>query len=108
MRHGPHHGAQKSTTTGIALLFAAASNVAESVISIGASGGASAVLHCPQRVVRPRASNARRFARPQFAQFTITPLVSLRGFTLSTPNSQRPSPKAQAVWELGVGFIVRG
>jgi hypothetical protein len=38
MRHGPHHGAQKSTSSGTALLFAAASKTAESPISIGDEG----------------------------------------------------------------------
>ena len=43
MRQGPHHGAQKSTTTGMSLCAIAASNVAASGVSIGSPGGLMAV-----------------------------------------------------------------
>src|ERR687891_299844 len=50
MRHGPHHAAQKSTTSGIALVLAAALNADEEAASNAASGGGSIDLHFGQRV----------------------------------------------------------
>ena len=43
MRHGPHHGAQKSTTTGTGALWTIASNDATSDASTGSPGGGSVV-----------------------------------------------------------------
>jgi hypothetical protein len=51
-RHGAHHGAQKSTTTGSVDLVTSASNEAASGTSIGADGAGSGVPHLPQRVGR--------------------------------------------------------
>ena len=50
MRQGPHHAAQKSTTSGMALLLAAALNAADEVASNAAPGGGSIDLHFAQRV----------------------------------------------------------
>ena len=49
MRQGPHHGAQKSTTTGRSLCVTAASKLAASGVSIGSPGGAIPAWHLPQR-----------------------------------------------------------
>src|SRR6476620_3208657 len=53
IRHGPHHGAQKSTTTGCPALRIRASNVSTLGTSIGSAGAGNGVLHLPHRVSRP-------------------------------------------------------
>src|SRR6186713_3497179 len=78
MRHGPHHGAQKSTISGRVLLIAAASNCAVSVISTGTATGPTEALQLPQRVVLPSDAYASRFGRPQLEQVTMTPVASAR------------------------------
>src|SRR3954452_20597061 len=50
MRDGPHHGAQKSTTTGRSEAAIAASNAAALGVSIGSPGAPSDAWHLPQRV----------------------------------------------------------
>src|SRR5204862_5468135 len=52
MRHGPHHGAQKSTTTGRPAPRTSASNEVTVGTSIGSAGAPSVVLHRPQRASR--------------------------------------------------------
>jgi hypothetical protein len=49
MRHGPHHGAQKSMTTGTLALDRSASNVRSSSIDTGESAAASGLLQAPHR-----------------------------------------------------------
>ena len=53
--HGPHHSAQKSTTTGTAAFATSASNVAASGTSMGAAGEGNGVWHLPHRVGRSSA-----------------------------------------------------
>jgi hypothetical protein len=43
MRHGPHHGAQKSTSTGKEDFVIVASKLCSSVTSIGSTGGGSSL-----------------------------------------------------------------
>ena len=64
MRHGPHHGAQKSTTTGIDDVEIAASNEDVSGTSIGAAGCGSGVWHLAQREDRPSVLMAKAVGRP--------------------------------------------
>ena len=53
MRQGPHHGAQKSTTTGIDDVEVAASNADASGTSTGVAGCGNAAWHLAQRADRP-------------------------------------------------------
>jgi len=48
-RHGPHHGAQKSTTTGSDVDEISASNVRASGTSTGSGGSERAAWHEPHR-----------------------------------------------------------
>jgi hypothetical protein len=52
MRHGPHHGAQKSTTTGWEDPAIKASNTLSFGTSIGSAAGGMAVLQRPHRAWR--------------------------------------------------------
>src|SRR3954465_13498988 len=76
MRHGPHHGAQKSTTTGTADALIAASNAGASATSRGSAGAPSVVWHLPQRVSAFSFANARRLRWPHDGHCTIAPLLS--------------------------------
>ena len=51
--HGPHHGAQKSTSTGKADRLVSASKTRSLLRSIGSRGGCNSFLHWPQRNVCP-------------------------------------------------------
>ena len=53
MRQGPHHGAQKSTTTGIDDVEVAASNAAASGTSTAVAGRVNAAWHLAHRADRP-------------------------------------------------------
>ena len=53
IRQGPHHGAQKSTTTGRGDDAMSASNVAASGTSTGSAGEVSSVRQAPHRVLDP-------------------------------------------------------
>src|SRR5207247_8697183 len=66
--HGPHHGDQKSTTTGRAECVVNASNARSFATSIGSPGALSSVPHFPQRPVPPSLSYFRRLRWPQFGQ----------------------------------------
>src|SRR3954447_11003161 len=65
IRHGPHHGAQKSTRTGI-VAWIAASNVSRSASRIQGSG----LWQCPHRGT-PSAATGTRLRFPQCSQVTI-------------------------------------
>src|SRR4051794_35757021 len=65
MRHGPHHGAQKSTRTGI-VAWIAASNVSRSASAIHGS----ALWQFPHRGT-PSAATGTRLRFPQCSQVTI-------------------------------------
>src|SRR3954463_7324891 len=76
MRHGPHHGAQKSTTTGRCDEATAASNAAASGVSTGTPGAASGAWHLPQRVCAVSRGYARRLRWPHEGHGTTTPFES--------------------------------
>jgi hypothetical protein len=56
IRQGPHHGAQKSTTTGTAALLIRKWKSTSDSISIGAVGPVSGCLQRPQRIWFPSRS----------------------------------------------------
>src|SRR6185437_1614887 len=71
MRHGPHHAAQKSTSTGTLLSRKISSNSAVSTCTGSAMGG-SAALHAPHRPASARCFAGIRFAFPQEPQLRST------------------------------------
>src|SRR5262245_64184827 len=85
IRQGPHHGAQKSTTTGSPALLTRASKTASLGTSMGSDGGGKAVLHRPQRASRPE--NGRRFRWPQEGHVVMKPRSSSSMFLLMAPRS---------------------
>src|SRR5271166_1960999 len=70
-RHGPHHAAQKSTSTGTRAFWIISSNSAESTSS-GSSTGGKEDLHAPHCPVSARCSAGMRFLCPQALQARIT------------------------------------
>jgi len=58
IRQGPHHSAQKSTTTGSGDDSISAWNAADDETSIGSDGSGNVAWHLPHRAVRP---NGTRF-----------------------------------------------
>src|SRR5262245_46315771 len=90
IRQGPHHGAQKSTTTGSPALRTSASNTATLGISTGSDGGGSALLHLPQRASRPE--NGSRFFWPHEAQEVMKPRSSSWRLLLMAPQSILAGP----------------
>jgi hypothetical protein len=76
MRQGPHHGAQKSTTTGNGDCATSASNVAASGTSNGSPGSDSVVWHLPQRASAASRENAMRLRWPQTGHVMMTPVLS--------------------------------
>jgi hypothetical protein len=52
MWHGPHHGAQKSTSTGTGDFATSASNAVALPMSTGADGAGKLVWHFAHRIVR--------------------------------------------------------
>src|SRR3954462_14675061 len=80
--HGPHHGAQKSTRTGI-VAWIAASNVSPSASVIHGSG----LWQLPHRGT-PSAATGTRLRFPQCSQVTIAVRVVAIG---------RPGPQAAVV-----------
>lgn len=75
-RHGPHQGAQKSTTIGRGAVASIASNTAALATSIGTAGGDSGVWQRPHRVSRSSEAYTRRLTWAHCAQPTSTPRVS--------------------------------
>src|SRR4051812_30109323 len=75
-RHGPHHGAQKSTMTGSSVDLRSTSNVAASGTSTGSRGGASVARHAPQRLVASRFAERNRLVFPHDAHGTRMPVLS--------------------------------
>ncbi len=73
IRHGPHHGAQKSTTTGTGACWTMVSNAAASAASTGSAGGDSDAWQFPQRIARSSVANRRRFVLPHDGQRASTP-----------------------------------
>lgn len=65
MRHGPHHSAQKSTTTGHGASRTSASKSASASTWIGAAGGDRACLQRPHLGCRSSLPNGTRFSAPQ-------------------------------------------
>jgi hypothetical protein len=76
IRQGPHHGAQKSTTTGKGDDAMSASNVAASATSSGSAGDVSCVRQAPHRVLDPRVAWRSRLVFPQAGHAVKTPLRS--------------------------------
>src|SRR4029079_11655579 len=76
MRHGPHHGAQKSTTTGSSDAAMAESKTSADGLAIGSPGAPSAAWHLPQRVSAASLTNGSRLRCPHDGQATIAPLLS--------------------------------
>src|SRR6266481_6038604 len=71
IRHGPHHSAQKSTSTGTRALCVISSNCSGST-SNGSFIGDSGDLHAPQRPVSARCLAGTRFFCPQVVQARMT------------------------------------
>src|SRR5687768_4937470 len=71
MRQGPHHAAQKSTSTGTVALAVTSSKSAASA-SMGSLTGGSAAWHDPQRPVSATRSGGTRFLTPHDGQGRIT------------------------------------
>ena len=65
MRHGPHHGAHRSTTTGMDAASATSANVSSPASAIQGSGW----WQLPQRGI-PAAAAGTRLRRPQLRQRT--------------------------------------
>jgi hypothetical protein len=74
--HGPHQGAQKSTSTGSADCVVKASKARSLATSIGSPGALSSVPHFPQRPVPPSLSYFKRLRWPHFGQVINTPRSS--------------------------------
>src|SRR6266704_1087427 len=70
IRHGPHHAAQKSTSTGTRAAWTMLSKVSGSA-SIGSAIGGSSALHAPHRPVSARCSGGTRLLFPQAGHFRI-------------------------------------
>ncbi|KZO58414.1 hypothetical protein M3E00_05255 [Dietzia cinnamea] len=68
-RHGPHHGAHTSTSTGML----DSSTTAWKSASFASTTQGSGVLHFPQRGV-PSATTGMRFLAPQFPHTTVVVL----------------------------------
>lgn len=71
-RHGPHQGAQTSTTTGSELLVSCRSNMAASM-SAGTPVNKGR-LHLPHFAFKPSLSPGRRLTAPQCTQTTVSSL----------------------------------
>ena len=78
IRHGPHHSAQKSTSTGKRDDPTRASKSAAEGTATGSPGGASTVWQRPQRVDCPSVENVSRLAAPHDGQVTTSPRASIR------------------------------
>src|SRR5215471_13709951 len=76
IRHGPHHAAQKSASTGTFASFTISSNCCTSTFN-GSSTGGSADLHFPQRPVSARWRAGTRFLVPQTLQNKVGILMLL-------------------------------
>ena len=74
--HGPHQGAQKSTTIGSADFPTTASNSAAPLASIGLEGRTSSERHSLHRKLRPRCSKTSRLRRPHRGQEQTRPRAS--------------------------------
>src|SRR5438477_954108 len=74
-RHGPHQGAQKSTSTGQGDLPTRSAKSFGSVTGYGSLGRGRAILQFPQRAFWPSRAAGMRFCEPQEAQRTITALT---------------------------------
>src|ERR1700722_19627692 len=70
MRQGPHHSAQKSTSTGTLLAPTISSN-SGGPAAIGSDIGGKATLHAPHRPVSATCFAGIRFGFPQDGQFRI-------------------------------------
>src|SRR5580698_3433010 len=71
MRQGPHHAAQKSTSTGTLLWLTISSNSAGSA-AMGSAMAGNGDLQAPQRPASARCLDGIRFCLPQDGQFLIT------------------------------------
>ena len=70
MRQGPHHAAQKSTSTGTLLSRITSSN-SSGPTSVGSATGASGDLQAPHFPVSARCLAGTRLGFPQDAQFRM-------------------------------------
>src|ERR1041385_9214879 len=98
IRHGPHQGAQKSTTTGSDDEPTAASKVVASDTSTGSAGAVNAARQLPQRVTWPSVPKRRRLVLPHDAHGTRTPCWSsleVDMLTTKTPFSQWACPNPE-------------
>src|SRR6185437_1368147 len=73
-RQGPHHAAQKSTSTGTFAPCTISSNSAV-VTAIGSSTGPRSALHAPHRPVSARCPAPVRFFCPQLLHVLMIPIV---------------------------------
>ncbi len=76
IRHGPHHCAQKSTTTGKADSAINRSKTGARSISTGSPGADKSTWHLPQRKVDPSRPYAIRFRVPHCGQGATSPSSS--------------------------------
>jgi hypothetical protein len=76
MRHGPHHAAQKSTTTGTDAFSVAESKSVASTTSIGALTNGRPAWHFPHLLALSSLLNRTRFLVAQYGQSINTPLLS--------------------------------
>src|ERR1700677_271574 len=93
---GPHHAAQKSTSTGTRAFCVISSNCSSST-SRGSLTGGNGDLHAPQRPVSAKCFAGTLFFRPQILQLRIRAILALLEFhsvDLLTVSSKRTDPPA--------------
>lgn len=93
MRHGPHHSAQKSTSTGTRACWMMSSNSSMFAFN-GTASGAIALLQRPQRPWSARWRAGIRFSAPQFGQTRIIGRKMTTQASASTPRD-RERPRAR-------------
>jgi hypothetical protein len=81
MRHGPHQGAQKSTTTGSRESLTSASKADALGTSIGSLAAGSGEPQCPHFASRPYGT---LFRCPHDAQLKMTPFSSMSMLLIRT------------------------
>ena len=83
IRHGPHHAAQKSTSTGTEAELVTESNSSASA-SMGSATGGSGALHLPHCPVSARCSGGMRFFVWQDGHSRMSE-ARRRSFSITTP-----------------------
>jgi hypothetical protein len=107
MRQGPHHGAQKSTTTGSDAAEISASNDAASGTSTGSPGAGSAAWQLAHLVDAPNAEDLTRFVLPHDTHGINTPRGSSFNLDMHAAGplaTQSPCPSDRPTASVVSGF----